>query len=1161
MSFVHLHTHSHFSLLEGLGKIHDLLDRAKALGMNTIALTDYGNLYGVVELTTMCKERDMKGIVGCELFIAPNGMQNKGMTPQDKETANLTLLVRNDIGYRNLMQMVTIGHLDGMHVGKPRVDKTVLTAHADGLVALSGCIEGEIPRALIKGDKKRAKQLAREYQKIFGKEFFYLEIQHHPRVPEQIAANKALIQLSREMSIPLVATSDVHSVMPEDSPSQDILLCIKDNRKVYENDRRTMTDFDHYLRSPEEMAEAFKETPEAIENTQKIADMCTFKLKLGDIQLPYYPLPEGETPASHLRALTEEGLKKRYGGKETKEHRARMEYELDIIEKMGYPDYFLIVQDFVNWARSQGIVVGPGRGSAAGSFVSYLTGITNIDPIEYTLLFERFLNPERVSMPDVDMDFADDRRDEVIEYCRNKYGWDHVAQIITFGTMAARAAIRDVGRALGLSYGFCDQVAKMIPMFSTIKQTLENVPEFKELYETNGDAKNLIDNAKKLEGVCRHASVHACGVVITKNPVVEYTPMQRVTGDEHSVCTQYSSSTKTSYVEKVGLLKMDFLGLKNLTIIQTTLNIIRKTYGLSIDIESIPLDDKQTYELLQQGHTTGVFQLESNGMKKYLKQLKPTVLEDIIAMVALYRPGPMEWIPDFIDGKHGKKKVKYLHPKLEPILANTYGVAVYQEQVMQIARDLAGFSLGEADILRKAMGKKIFELIKEQKIKFVEGCVANNIDKTIGEKVFEFIEPFAGYGFNRSHAACYALIGYQTAYLKAHYPAPFMAALLSADQDNTDRIAIEIGECRDMGIEALPPNVNESFQTFASIRDKQTGVERIRVGLNAIKNVGKPAAKAIVEERKRNGKYSSVADFIERVRVRDLNKKSIEALAKVGALDEFSERNEVLENIETLLAYSKSIDEQKSSNQESLFSSMNFSPAVLKLKKVNPAPKMKKLEWEKELLGLYVSDHPTSEYRAYLETQTTPIKKITPELAGQIVSVGGILQTVKKIYVKDQKAMAFATLENMDGKIELIVFPKKYEEVQSLLQSETMVIAGGKVSDKDGEMKILLETLRVLQEDELETMKRMEVTRRKYAQKTQPRDRRNNAITIIVPSQTHKSILQDLADILRDAPKGEKTVYVEVGEKIIRTPHQITHDKHLTERIERLLGEKTVRAS
>ncbi|HOX11226.1 MAG TPA: DNA polymerase III subunit alpha, partial [Candidatus Moranbacteria bacterium] len=671
----------------------------------------------------------------------------------------------------------------------------------------------------------------------------------------------------------------------------------------------------------------------------------------------------------------------------------RMEYELSVIEKTGYASYFLIVQDFVNWAKENGIVVGPGRGSAAGSFVSYLTGITNIDPIEYNLLFERFLNPDRISMPDVDMDFADDKRDKVLDYVRQKYGDDHVSQIITFGTMAARAAIRDTGRALGFPYEFCDKTSKMIPMFTSIKKALEDVPEFKEHYASGADAKKLIDNAMRLEGVVRHAGMHACGVVITKKPVTEYSPIQNVTGTHAGTVTQYSSSTKSSYVEKIGLLKMDFLGLKNLTIIQNTLRIVRKTRKLEIDIDKIPLDDRETFELLQQARTTGVFQLESSGMKRYLKMLKPTVLEDIIAMVALYRPGPMDWIPDFISGKHGRK-ISYVHPKLEPILKNTYGVAVYQEQVMQIARDLAGFSMGEADVLRKAMGKKIFELIKEQKIKFIEGCVANNISSEIGERVFSFIEPFAGYGFNRSHAACYALIGYQTAYLKAHFPAEFMAALLTSDQDNIDRIAIEAGECRDMGIEVLAPNVNESFEDFAVIIGEDD-VERIRFGFNAIKNVGHVVAHEIVEERKKNGKFKTLGEFLERVETKDLNKKSIDALAKVGALDELGERNQILESMENILTFTKNIQKNKNSNQVSLFSETIMEAPEVSLAEAAPASKKQKLKWEKELLGLYVSGHPALEYQSYIDKVAVSLDKLSPDLVGQKITVGGVIQKVQ----------------------------------------------------------------------------------------------------------------------------------------------------------------------
>ncbi|TAK97132.1 DNA polymerase III subunit alpha, partial [Patescibacteria group bacterium] len=835
MKFTHLHVHSHYSLLDGLAKIDDLLDRAKELGMDSLAITDHGVLYGAVEFFIKAKERGIKPIIGCEMYLAPNGLANKNAIAEDRRRHHLILLVKNETGYRNLMKLISIAHLDGFYY-KPRIDREVLRQYAEGLVGMSACVEGEVPSAIVNGDYAKAKSLALEYRDIFGEGSFFMEVQDHPNFTNQQIANQGIIKLSKETGIPIVATGDIHYARKEDASIQDILLCIQTNRKVDETDRMNLLQFDLSMRSPEELAVAFKDNPEALSNTQLVADQCNLQIELGKTLLPHFDVPEGYTTETYLRHLTEAGLAKRYGDTVTDEHRTRMDYELSVIEKTGYASYFLIVQDFVNWAKEQGIVVGPGRGSAAGSFVSYLTGITNIDPIKYNLLFERFLNPERVSMPDIDMDFADDRRDEVLDYVRNKYGHDHVAQIITFGTMAARAAIRDAGRALGYPYDYCDKTAKMIPMFHTMEQTLDQVPEFRAFYNSDPQARKLIDSAKRLEGVARHASMHACGVVITKSPVTDYTPLQRVIGKEGTV-TQYSSSTKSSYVEKIGLLKMDFLGLKNLTIIQNTLRIVRKVRDLSLNIDDIPLDDELAYKLLQSAKTTGVFQLESTGMKRYLKQLKPTVLEDIIAMVALYRPGPMEWIPDFIAGKHGIKKVKYLHPKLEPILSNTYGVAVYQEQIMQIARDLAGFTMGEADVLRKAMGKKIFELIKEQKIKFVAGCVKNGIDEKVADKVFAFIEPFAGYGFNRSHAACYALVGYQTAYLKAHFPAEFMAALLTSDQHDIDRVAIEVSECQEMGIQVLPPSINESFEDFAVIVGED-GAERIRFGLNAIKNVG-----------------------------------------------------------------------------------------------------------------------------------------------------------------------------------------------------------------------------------------------------------------------------------------------------------------------------------
>ncbi len=1178
--FVHLHTHSHYSLLDGLGKIDELLDRAKELGMNAMALTDYGNLYGAVEWCVTAKDRGIKPIIGCEMYVTKD-MRSQGNGPDDKKRYHITLLVENQTGYKNLLKLVTLSYLEGFN-DKPRIDKEALTLYHEGLIALSGCHEGEVPSMAKTGNVKKTKKIALEYQAIFGKKNFFLEIQDHPQSKDQKIINETLITLSKESDLPLVATADIHYIYPQDAPVQDILLCIQTNRKVYEKDRMNYMDYDLSLRSPEDMERVFAHVPEAIENTAKIADRCNFQIKLGETQLPTYPLPEGETPDSYLRQLTLEGLSRHYKDDEiTKEHRERMEYELDIIQKTGYSAYFLIVQDFINWARRQGIVVGPGRGSAAGSFVSYLVGITNIDPIKYHLLFERFLNPERVSMPDVDIDFADDRRDDVLNYCRQKYGKDHVAHIITFGTMAARAAIRDAGRALGLPYDFCDKTAKLIPMFSTISQTLENVPDFKLLYDKNAEAKKLIASAKRLEGVCRHASVHACGIVITPKPVSEYTPMQRVAGHDEYV-TQYSSSTKTSYVEKIGLLKMDFLGLKNLTIIQNTLRIIKKIHNLTIEIDAIPLDDAKTYELLQKGKTTGVFQLESSGMKRYLKLLKPTVFEDIIAMVALYRPGPMEWIPDFIDGKHGQKIIEYVHPKLEPILQETYGVAVYQEQVMRIARDLAGFTMGEADVLRKAMGKKILELIQEQKIKFIQGCVANGVTEEVATKVFTFIEPFAGYGFNRSHAACYGLIGYQTAYLKAHYPAEFMAALMTSDQDNSDRIAIEATECRDMGIDVLPPNINKSFEEFAVVLEegdsKDTDSSKrkvtIRFGLNAIKNVGKPVCAEIVSERKRNGPYTSLTQFIERVHTRDLNKKSIEALAKVGALEDVSERNEVLANIENILSFSKAKSRERESNQSSLFSSTSFDSPSLRLRKAEEATRFQRLRWERDLLGLYVSDHPTSEYKEYLEMVCPSINTLSLSDNERSVKIGGVVQSIKQIYLKNKKSMAFVTLENTSGSIECLVFPKMYKKTLEIWNEGSLLMIDGKISTKDGECKLIVDSVAPLGREALEMLDRIKATKRKYGQEVQgefeklPKKTvtkniskeedllllKDTSLLIYIPEQTPKEKLEKLSVFLRNLPKGSFSVSISLGGKTVATSFHIEYTQKVETSLRELLS-------
>jgi DNA polymerase III subunit alpha len=1159
-NFTHLHVHSHYSLLDGLAKIDELLDRAQELGMNSLAITDHGVLYGAIEFYEKARKKGIKPIIGCEMYLAPNGRKNKRPKIDDVRH-HLILLSKNETGYKNLMKLVTLAHLEGFYY-KPRIDKEILREYSEGLIGLSACIEGEVPSMVLSGRMEEAEKSAREYEEIFGKDNFYLELQHHARFPNQKIANDGLIEISKRTGIPLVATTDLHYVNLDDAPIQDILLCVQTNRKVSETNRMNLLDFDLHLRSPDEILENFGHIPEAIENTQKIATMCNLEIELGNSKLPLFEVPKGYTPESYLRELCEEGLEKRYGKDITQEHRDRMEFELSVIEKTGFASYFLIVQDFVNWAKDQGIIVGPGRGSAAGSIVSYLTNITNIDPIKYNLLFERFLNPERISMPDIDLDFADVRRDEVLAYVRQKYGNDHVAQIITFGTMAARAAVRDAGRALGYPYDFCDKTAKLIPANMSIRDTIAGVPEVSSLYRVDPAAKKLLDSASRLEGVCRHASMHACGVVITPEPVVNYSPLQYVSGDTENVVTQYSSSTKSSYVDKIGLLKMDFLGLKNLTIIQHALKIVEKTKGVKINVDEIPLDDEKTYGLLQSALTTGVFQLESGGMKRYLKQLQPTSFEDVIAMVALYRPGPMDWIPDFISRKHGRKKIVYVHPKLEPILKNTYGVAVYQEQVMQIARALAGFSLSEADILRKAMGKKIPELIREEKIKFIDGCVDNGIDRRIAEKVFAFIEPFAGYGFNRSHAACYALIGYQTAYLKAHFPTEFMAALLTSDHQDIDRIAIEVEECRIMGIEVLPPNINESFVTFAAIC-KPGEKEKIRFGLGAIKNVGQNVANIIVEDRKKNGKFKNLTEFIERIQTKDLNKKSLESLVKSGAIEELGERGLLLENIENILSYSKNFQKMLESNQISLFgaSTVEIKMPEISLTPAEAAPKMTRLAWEKELLGLYVSDHPLAEYLDFFRHFSTPVSQIDASLVGQVVTIGGIIGNVKKIFLKSQKNMAFVGLEDASGqKIEAIIFPKILDQYSGLLQEGNIVLLSGKISDKDGSFKLICDEARIVSIDEIERYRMIEKQRKPSTEK----EKESRRIFINLPQNSSSNLLRLISSVLNDAEKGDSRVYLEIGSQSsvsnrLETPYRINYDKSIENKLREILPSATIR--
>jgi len=1046
--FTHLHVHSHYSLLDGLPKIDELLNYVKELGMDSVALTDHGVLYGAVEFYKKAKERGIKPIIGSEIYLALESMRQKRPNIDDKRY-HLVLLVKNQECYQNLVKLITRAHLEGFYY-KPRIDEELLEKHSQGLIALSACLQGKIPQLILAKKIKEAEETCLKYQRIFGKDNFYLELQHHPHIKEQKKVNETLVAFSKKLEIPLVCTNDSHYLKPEDAEAQDILMLINTGADPNDPERLTMKKDDFSLTPPEKMIENFKEIPQALENTQKIAEMCEFQFELGKTKLPYFEVPNQKSPDDYLKELCYQRLETRFP-KPKKEVIDRLEHELSVIKEMGFAPYFLIVQDFVNWAKENRIVVGPGRGSAAGSLVSYILQITNVDPLKYNLLFERFLAPGRsAGLPDIDLDFTDRRRDEVIEYVAQKYGRNKVAQIITFGTMAARAVVRDVGRALGYTYNYCDQIAKMIPFGFTLDQTLKKIKEFKDIYEQDDQARKLIDLAKKLEGVARHASTHACGVVISKEPLDNVVPLQHPTQNEEAIVTQYEMHS----IEDLGLLKMDFLGLKNLTIIEDTLSRIYKVHGESINIHHIPQDDKKTFELLREGNTIGVFQLESDGMRRYLKQLKPTEFEDIIAMVALYRPGPMQLIPDYIARKHKKKRVEYLHPKLEPILKNTYGIPVYQEQIMEIAKSLAGFSMAQADVLRKAIGKKIKKLLMEQKDRFISGCIKNKIDHKIAQKIWAWIEPNARYSFNRSHAASYATIAYQTAYLKAHYPGEFMASVLTSEKANVERIAFLIQECQKMGLEVLPPDINESFINFSVVGGKK----QIRFGLLAIKNVGTNVVEAILQERKEKGAYTSIDDFISRVNPKVLNKKSLESLIKAGVFDKLAERNQLLVNLEKLLERARETQKNKINGQRGLFENLKITPD-LSLKATPPSSEAEKLKWEKELLGLYVSGHPLKKYTKIMAKKSLPISQITQNLEGKLVKIGGIISGIKKIITKKGQPMLFVNLEDQTDRIEVVVFPGVIESYPTLFQENKIVFVSGRVDLRDNIPKIICNTI------------------------------------------------------------------------------------------------------
>lgn len=1046
--FVHLHTHSHYSLLDGLGKIDELIKRARELGMDALAITDHGVLYGAIEFYKKAKEAGIKPILGVEAYLAP---QNRFLRDSNERYFHLTLLVENNEGWKNLIKLVTKAHLEGFYY-KPRIDKDLLKEYHSGIIALSGCMSGEISKAIeLNKPEDYLINLVNEYKEIFGEDNFFIEIGYHPNIDPQNyeRIRQGLINLAFKTHTPLVATQDIHYVYPEDASYHDILLAVQTGSKLDEEERFTLKNDDFSMTSPEQMIEYFKDIPEAIENTIKISDRVSVEIELSKIKLPYFPKPEGKSANEYLRDLIEERIKNRFKPEEINSRiRERIEYELSVIEKTGFADYFLIVQDLTSWAKNHGIAVGPGRGSAAGSLVSYILGITDINPLDYDLLFERFLNPDRIQLPDIDIDFADTRRDEVLAYARQKYGEDHVAQIITFGTMAARAAVRDAGRAMGLSYAFCDQVAKLIPPNLSLEEAVKKVNELSDLYNKNEDARKLLDTAKKLEGVARHASVHACGIVISPDPLVEYLPLQYAPQDKNTIITQFEMHA----IEDLGLLKMDILGLKNLTIIEDTIRLVKENKGIDIKVQEIPLNDEETYKLLQKGDTVGVFQFESSGMQRYMRELKPTSLEDLIAMVALYRPGPMELISSFIRRKHGKEKITYLHPKLEPILKNTYGIGVYQEQMMQIARDLAGFTLAEADTLRKAIGKKIKSLLEEQKEKLINGMIRNGISQKTAEAIWELFPPFARYGFNKSHAACYALIGYRTAYLKTHYPIEFMTSLLNADVNDVERIAFLISKCQEMSIEILPPDINKSFVNFVPEN------KNIRFGLLGIKNVGEHITNVIIEERIRGGPYKDLVDFLVRIQDKDLNKKSLESLTKSGALDSLNiERNQIILNMDEILKFMSLIRTKRESYSSSLFGN-SFSLPSLELKNTPPATIEEKLKWEKELLGFYLSDHPLKNHMEKIQKLgAKPIKEIKDlKINNQTIRVAGVISNIKRILNKNGQPMIFVKIEDLSGSsIEVIVFNNILEKTIETWKENSPVIIQGKTSLRDSDVKII----------------------------------------------------------------------------------------------------------
>jgi DNA polymerase-3 subunit alpha len=1069
--FVHLHVHTEYSLLDGAIRIKDLIRKVKELGMESIAITDHGVMYGVVDFYKEAVKNGIKPILGCEVYTARRSRFDKEANI-DSEQGHLVLLAENITGYKNLMKIVSIGFIEGYYY-KPRIDIEVLKKYSEGIIALSACLSGDIPRMILMGNYAKAKSLALQYKAIFGKDNFFLELQFNS-IPDQNLVNQNIIKLSKETGIPLIATNDVHYLRKEDARAHDILLCIQTGKKVNDEDRIRFNTDEVYLKTAEEMWESFKSIPEALENTIKVSQRCNVEIEFNKLHLPEYKVPDNQDHFTFLRNLCNEGMRDRYGEGINREITERLDYELSTINQMGYVDYFLIVWDFIKYAKDQGIMVGPGRGSGAGSLAAYCLGITNVDPIKYNLLFERFLNPERISMPDFDVDFCYERRQEVIDYVISKYGEDRVAQIITFGTMAARAAIRDVGRALDIPYGEVDAIAKMIPfqIGMTIDKALELNPELKELYNSDMKIKVLIDTSRLFEGLPRHASTHAAGVVISKEPVVEYVPLQR---NEDSITTQFTMGL----LEELGLLKMDFLGLRTLTVLRDAAWLIEKTYGVKLDYDNMKMDDAKVYRMITEGKTAGVFQLESTGMTRFMKELKPTSLEDIIAGISLYRPGPMDQIPRYLKNKNNPEQVKYEHPLLEDILDVTYGCMVYQEQVMQIVRHLAGYSMGRADLVRRAMSKKKADIMQKERQNFIfgstdkngnviiKGAIRNGVDEATANRIFDEMMDFASYAFNKSHAAAYAVIAYQTAWLKYYYPVEFMAAILNSYLGSSDKVSGYVSECKSMNIEILPPDINESHIKFSVVKGK------IRFGMAAVKNVGENAVREIIREREKAGNYISFRDFCERISNKDISKKCVESLIKCGAFDSLGVYRSKL-----MVSYEKMIDSIQESRRKNLEGQLSIFDIVTNIEDINKDeniyPDIKEypsnvlLAMEKEMLGLYVSGHPLEEFKIEISNNTTfnsmdlKLKTIEDddglkEAEDRILTdrttvvIGGIITEKKIKATKNDNLMAFVTLEDLYGTIEIIVFPRELKSYQELLTEENIVIVKGRLSIREDE--------------------------------------------------------------------------------------------------------------